>query len=61
MARKCLPLLLALEDDLPQELIIGPVVVQQVLVPPGDELGGVQPGQQVQGDGVLDHSEQFPV
>ena len=37
-----LPPLLALEDDLPQELIIGPVVVQQVLVPPGDELGGVQ-------------------
>lgn len=30
-----LPPLLALEDDLPQELIIGPIVVQQVLESPG--------------------------
>ena len=46
--------LLALADDLPQEPVIGAVVVQQGFVSPGDQLGGVQPGQQLQGDGVLD-------
>ena len=38
-------------------LVICAVVVQQMLVPPGDQLGGVQPGQQVQGDGVFDHGK----
>ena len=40
-----LPPLLALKGDLPQQPVVGAVAVHQGLVPPGNELGGVQPGQ----------------
>ena len=50
-----LPLFLPGPDDLPQQLEVDPVPVQQMLLAPGQELGGEQPGQKVDGDAGLDH------
>ena len=52
---------LSLGNDSAEQLIIGPVVVQQVLFAGGDQLGGEKAGQQVQGYAVLNHSEKFAV
>ena len=51
------PSFLPLQHDPAQDFKVGAVVIQQMLFAPGDELGGVQPCQQIEGDGVLDHGK----
>ena len=53
--------LLAFGGDFAQELEIGAVAVQEVLFAAGQELGGQEAGQEVQGYAGLDHGEEFVV
>jgi len=51
----------ALGRDAPKQAVIGAVVVHEVLVAAGDELRGVEAGEQVERYAVLDHAKELGV
>lgn len=56
-----LALPLPLRHDLAQQLIIDAVMIEQMLFARGDELGGIKPRRQVEGNAVVNHQKHLPI
>ena len=56
-----LALLLSLRHNLPQQLVIDSVMVEQVLFSRGNQLRGIKPCRQIKGNAVINHQKHLPI